>query len=106
MSPGAKLGSTAPYAWSECVFLEAGAAQPRSLANAFRRPVDKTPDVLANAYDALAVHVAQFDEMYGPQTERRLSATGPAERLTESLKVEGVAPLADTSRWAADLVRG
>ena len=36
VSPGAKKGSTAPYAYADLVLVETGARQPRSLANAFR----------------------------------------------------------------------
>ena len=39
VSPGAKLGSTAPYAYADLMLIEAGSRQPRSLANAFRGPV-------------------------------------------------------------------
>ena len=39
VSPGAKLGATAPYARAECVVLEAGTSQPRSLANAYLKAV-------------------------------------------------------------------
>src|SRR3546814_413592 len=35
VSPGAKRGSTAPYGYAEILLVEAGARQPRSLANAF-----------------------------------------------------------------------
>ena len=37
VSPGAKLGSTAPYAYADLMLMEAGSRQPRSLANAFRK---------------------------------------------------------------------
>ncbi len=39
VSPGAKRGSTAPYAYAELVLLERGTAQPRTLANAFLQPL-------------------------------------------------------------------
>ena len=38
VSPGAKLGSTAPYACADLMLIEAGSRQPRSLANAYRTP--------------------------------------------------------------------
>ena len=37
VSPGAKLGATAPYACAELVLAEAGVRQPRTLANAFMK---------------------------------------------------------------------
>ena len=39
VSPGAKLGPTAPYSYADLVLVEAGYRQPRSLAGAYRRPV-------------------------------------------------------------------
>ena len=38
VSPGAKLGSTAPYGRASFMLLEAGDRQPRSLAEAYRTP--------------------------------------------------------------------
>ena len=38
VSPGAKLGSTAPYSCADLMLIEAGIRQPRSLANTFRNP--------------------------------------------------------------------
>ena len=38
VSPGAKLGPTAPYGYASWVLVEAGDRQPRSLAEAFREP--------------------------------------------------------------------
>jgi len=106
VSPGAKLGSTAPYSRSECVLVEVGTSQPRTLANAFRRAVDKQPDLLANTYAALATHVHELDSMYEPKEERRLSAIGPVEQLIDALQVVKALPLAETASWAAAQVRG
>ena len=106
VSPGAKLGSTAPYSCSECVLVEVGTSQPRTLANAFRKPVDKQPDLLANTYHALAKHVCELDSMYGMSDERRLSATGPVEQLIDALQVGSTIPLVETASWAAAQVRG
>ena len=36
VTPGAKLGSTAPYSYADLMLVEVGSRQPRSLANAFR----------------------------------------------------------------------
>jgi CRISPR system Cascade subunit CasC len=60
-SPGAKRGSTAPYAYADLMLVEAGDAQPRTLANAFLTPVHQSPDVVANAYSALAAHLHELD---------------------------------------------
>src|SRR5690606_19304990 len=39
VSPGAKLGSTAPYACAHFTMAEVSSSQPRTLANAFLKPV-------------------------------------------------------------------
>ena len=105
VSPGAKLGSTAPHSYANCVFVESGSAQPRTLANAFQSPVDER-DVLANSYDALAGYVDDMDGMYGVQTDRRLAAMGPTERLTD--RIEGVdepVPVPDVAEWTANQIQ-
>ena len=78
VSPGAKLGATAPYARAECVVLEAGDAQPRSLANAFLHPVRLDPDrghPMALSVQALAGYLDALEAMYGDSGERRYVAS-------------------------------
>lgn len=78
-SPGAKKGSTAPYAHAEFVLLETGSDQPRTLANAFRKSVPLQGDVFQNAMHALQTHLSNLDQAYGCHTERQqLSVTPPA----------------------------
>lgn len=78
-SPGAKKGSTAPYSRAEFLLIEAGDEQPRTLANAFRRAVDRRGDVFANTIGALQSHLNALDAAYGAQTRRQqLSVTPPA----------------------------
>ena len=105
-SPGAKLGSTAPYSRAECVLVEIGTSQPRTLANAFRKPVDKQPDLLENTYHALAKYISDLDKMYGKSDDRRLSAIGPVEQLVSALQIQSTIPLSETTSWAAAQVRG
>ena len=105
VSPGAKLGSTAPYAWSECVLAESGSHQPRTLANAFRAPVEEQPDVLANSYEAMGEHVRQFDAMYGRHAERKLAGIGPIDELAGQVEAGEPVSLDDLAAWAADQVR-
>ncbi|MET0399669.1 MAG: type I-E CRISPR-associated protein Cas7/Cse4/CasC [Longimicrobiaceae bacterium] len=68
VSPGAKRGSTAPYSFAELVLLERGAGQPRTLANAFLKPVEAGgAGVMAASVAALADHRTKLeDRMYGP----------------------------------------
>ena len=69
VSPGAKLGSTAPYGRASLMLLEAGDRQPRSLAEAYRRPC--APDTTA-AVDAMANHLKRLDEAYDTGEERQV----------------------------------
>lgn len=106
VSPGAKLGSTAPHSYAHMVLVETGNAQPSTLANAFLAPIRTShskPDVIANTYDALAGFVEELDEMYGKRNARKLAAI----KQTASLgQVAERAPLADVASWAASQVRG
>jgi CRISPR system Cascade subunit CasC len=67
VTPGAKLGSTAPYGWAELMLAEAGSRQPRSLATAFRNAVK--PE-FPEARDALAGTLAAFDDAYATGEKR------------------------------------
>lgn len=68
VSPGAKRGSTAPYAYADLVLVEAGRRQPRSLAGAFRQAVPPTVEAAAQR---LAEHLARMDGSYGAAEARR-----------------------------------
>jgi len=81
VSPGAKLGSTAPYAYSHFVLAEWGTSQPRTLANAFDRPVQAHGDVLGRTYAGLVDYVNDVDAAYGRKTERRCVAIRAPESL-------------------------
>ena len=105
VSPGAKLGSTAPYSYAQCLFAEASTAQPRTLANAFQKPV-RTDDVLANSYGKLGRYVDEIDQMYGAQTDRRLAAMGPTDGLVDHLKVNDTTTVPDIADWTAHQIEG
>lgn len=75
-SPGAKKGSTAPYAYADFVLAETGGRSPRSLSGAFRDPV--RPSV-GEAAKALRRQLTKFDAMYGDGETRRLAALDPIE---------------------------
>ena len=106
VSPGAKLGSTAPHAYAQAVLVEWGSAQPRTLANAFLKPVSDRSgnrhDLLGNAYLALESHLRGLDGMYGRTTERRLAAIDAPSSLEEL--VGAPAPLAEASKWLSGCV--
>ncbi len=76
VSPGAKLGSTAPYSRASFLLLEAGDRQPRSLAEAFRQPC--APES-GRAVAALAEHLRALDEAYATGEERRAMSLAGGE---------------------------
>jgi len=78
VSPGAKKGSTAPYAWADLMLVESGDRQPRSLANAFRGAVKPTAGA---AIDALKTYLEKLDGMYGTAEIRRFAAMEPGTAL-------------------------
>jgi CRISPR system Cascade subunit CasC len=75
VSPGAKLGSTAPYAYSDFVLVEAGSQQPRSLANAYLEALPARGDVMQRAVDTLGSHLLSLEKMYGITSDMRAVAT-------------------------------
>lgn len=102
VSPGAKKGSTAPYAYAELMLVETGRRQPRSLAGAFRKAVKlESDDLLAAALAALGHHLECLDGAYGAREER-------AALCTAHVALPGVARrqnLDDIAAWAAAAVR-
>jgi CRISPR system Cascade subunit CasC len=106
VSPGAKLGSTAPYSRAHFLFAETGTTQPRTLANAFQEAVDTKPDKLANSYGELAKYLEGLNGMYAPQTERRLSAHQPPEWLTEALAVDDTSSVEEVAKWVSHQIEG
>mgnify|MGYP000944367218 CR=1 FL=1 len=81
VSPGAKLGSTAPYARAELVLLETGIAQPRTLANAYLSALKPKGDPAQQAVDALGQHLAALDDMYGQEEQRCVASTRDTTKL-------------------------
>ena len=95
VSPGAKLGSTAPYSRASFMLLETGDRQPRSLAEAYRAAC--APEV-GTAISALSVHLAALDEAYATGEKRRVMSLVNTE-------VPGAerGSLADLAGWAKTL---
>lgn len=85
-SPGAKLGSTAPYSRAELVLLEVGTEQPRTLANAFLEAVPAKGNILQLAADRIGDQLARVDAMYGDTAQTR--------RVSSTLQLAGLSPLA------------
>ena len=74
-SPGAKLGSTAPYSRAETVLLEVGAQQPRTLANAFLEAVPAKGQLVQEATRRMGDYLQRVDGMYGATADMRALAT-------------------------------
>ena len=97
VSPGAKLGSTAPYACADLMLIEAGRRQPRSLANAYRTP---SRPQLAEAISALSGYLGKLDNAYGFKETRRVMSVEDCDIPgTERLNLD------DLASWAADAIR-
>ena len=97
VSPGAKLGSTAPYGYATWMLVEAGERQPRSLAEAFRNACKPNVD---HAETALRTHLEQLDQVYGCEEERRLACLGDST-------VPAAIPVSfpDLANWTGTLVK-
>ena len=102
MSPGAKKGSTAPYSRAELLLVEAGDRQPRTLANAFRRPISLVGnnEIGARASAAIAAEMTDIDRMYGENEVRKHAAR--TNLTIDDIDDVNVPTLAT---WAGDLVR-
>ncbi|HWO99904.1 MAG TPA: type I-E CRISPR-associated protein Cas7/Cse4/CasC [Methylococcus sp.] len=74
-SPGAKLGSTAPYSYADLVLLEAGTQQPRTLANAFLEAVKPHSDLRQQSAQRMADYLQKIDRMYGATAKVRTLST-------------------------------
>ena len=96
VSPGAKLGSTAPYGRARLMLIEAGSSQPYSLADAFRKPI--LPQV-KDAMAALASEISRQDAAYGVGSARRYMSVDDCE-IPEAERL----PLNGLASWAANTI--
>lgn len=97
VSPGAKLGSTAPYGFADLMLIEAGSRQPRSLANAYRAPARARIEAAA---EKLAGHLDKLDAAYGGKEARRVMSVEDCDLPnTQRLGLD------DLAAWTADAVR-
>ncbi len=99
VSPGAKLGSTAPYVYASWMLIEAGDRQPRSLAEAFRKPVRPT---LSSAEEAVRHHLCRVDAAYGPGESRRWMSVAEGDPLSDGEKLS----LPRLAVWASAQMAG
>ena len=97
VSPGAKLGSTASYERAALILIEAGSSQPRTLANAFRTPVEPQ---MSDAVNALCEYLSEDDDMYDTKEVRRF-----ASRKKYDVPSAERDRLSAIANWAADAIR-
>ena len=97
VSPGAKLGSTAPYGRARFMLMEAGSDQPYSLADAFRTPVD--PPRMDKTLEALTEEIQRQDRAYSVSGTRRFMSMDNCA-IPSSERVN----LNELASWAADVV--
>ncbi len=107
VSPGAKLGSTAPYDYAGFVLVEAGELQPRTLANAFVKPVhagEADGDLYLASVRRLADYVREMDEMYGlgDGALRRIHASRFDEEVPGSTRCDFERLVAEVERWVRE----
>ena len=95
VSPGAKLGSTAPYGRASLMLLESGDRQPRTLAEAYRTAC--APDAQVAA-DAMARYLYLLDNAYGTGEERHVMTLVPVD-----IPRAEHGTLADLATWAKTL---
>jgi CRISPR system Cascade subunit CasC len=102
VSPGAKLGSTAPYARAALVLLETGESQPRTLANAFLNAIIPAGDIMQTSVDKLGNHLEELDDMYGKAEDRFLASI----KSTDTFDSVPKASLAKSVKAALDTLMG
>lgn len=96
VSPGAKKGSTAPYAYADLMLIEAGNGQPRTLANAYRKPCGARVD---EAVASMSAYLTRIDASYGNPPQRAHLSIDEVTLPGSSIK-----PLDNLAIWARDLV--
>ena len=92
VSPGAKRGATAPYGYASWMLVEAGDRQPRSLAEAFRRPCAPS---LEDAERAAVAHLENLDRTY---------ETGEVRQFLGLKGTDGLS-MRDLAAWGGRAVR-
>lgn len=98
VTPGAKLGATAPYGYACWMTVEAGDRQPRSLAEAFRQRC--RPDV-SDAQRKASQHLKKLDAAYETGESRRLMSLDTEASMPGAARL----PLLKLAKWSATAMR-
>jgi CRISPR system Cascade subunit CasC len=103
ISPGAKRGSTAPYARAGFMMIERGATQPRSLGDAFLKVVSARSgeSMTDNALQAFGTHLQRVDAMYGAEEERAFASYYGSAELAHLLNAQHIESLDALANWAS-----
>ena len=102
ISPGAKLGATAPFGRADLMLAEVGDRQPRSMAAAYRSAIAHDLEAAVTALDG---HLARLDEAYATGEARRYLSlaetplSGPEGSGMSKLSLKAMAG------WAAQQVK-
>ena len=99
VSPGAKLGPTAPYGYASWMLVEAGDRQPRSLAEAFREPCKHATRAVAE--EAAWQYLEKVDAAYETGEVRRLMSLEDAAMPG----ADRVSSLQELARWSGSVMR-
>ena len=99
VSPGAKLGPTAPYGYASWMLVEAGDRQPRSLAEAFREPCKRATRAVAE--EAARQYLEKVDAAYETGEVRRLMSLEDAAMPG----ADRVSSLQELARWSGSVMR-
>ncbi len=98
VTPGAKLGPTAPYGYASWILVEAGDRQPRSLAEAYRDPCRPDRSVAARTAGQF---LGKIDALYETGEARRFISLEedevPGAERSESLR--------ELASWAGAVVK-
>ena len=100
VSPGAKLGPTAPYGYASWMLVEAGDRQPRSLAEAFRKPCRAFVDEAEQAVHAHLDKLDKLDKTYETGEVRRVMSLHGSDPDWQSRQCS----LPALAEWAGTIV--
>ena len=98
VSPGAKLGPTAPYGYASWMLVEAGDRQPRSLAEAFREPCQPKRSV---AEERVREYLGRVDALYETGEIRRFMSLENAE----APGADRAPSLRELAAWSGEVVQ-
>ena len=93
VSPGAKKGLTAPFAYANAMIVEIGERQPRTLSSAFHVPARPELD---HAKEKLLAALSECDERYGEHEARMMMGFETGDAPLEKLE--------NITRWIEETV--